>query len=184
MEKELNQELVYKASKDVLVEIKADANELLKSYNDADLFVTNKSMSLLQILFPSFVAIFGFIIVELSNNRMSQLLVFSSIECFVIFLSCYYLFEVLALNKVPTVGTKPSKILQDDIFLSSEQESLLQYLRIKVYGLNCNITVYENAYASRTVNFKKALNILMIGTSLVVFIFVVFQGYQVLFPNK
>lgn len=181
MEPELNQKLIYKASKDLLAKVKNDADELLKSFHDADLFITNKSISLLQILFPVFVAIFGFIIVEISNNRMSQLLFFSSIEGVVIFLSCYSLFEVLTLNTVPFAGTKPSMMLQDDIFLSSEEESLLQYLRIKVYGLNCDITIYQNSYQSRKASFKKGLDTLMVGTSFVVIIFVLFQAWGTLF---
>jgi hypothetical protein len=113
--KALDEELLYLASENTLVNLKADATELLKSYHETETIITNKSTSLLQVLFPVFVGIFGYILVEIQTKSNPKLFWFACIEEIVIFLSCYYLFESLYLKKIALSGVKPSNILHDDI---------------------------------------------------------------------
>ncbi|HLO43435.1 MAG TPA: hypothetical protein VK175_03810 [Leadbetterella sp.] len=182
--KALNEDLLYLASENTLVNLKADATELLKSYHETETIITNKSTSLLQVLFPVFVGIFGYILVEIQAKSNPKLFWFACLEEIVIFLSCYYLFESLYLKKVALSGSKPSNMLHDDIVKNDKNENTLQYLRLRVFGLQNAITACEASHDKRKTNFKNALNILIIGTSVVVVIFSLVLIGQALFPHK
>ncbi len=182
--KALDEKLLYLASENTLVNLKADATELLKSYHETETIITNKSTSLLQFLFPVLVGIFGYILVEIQTKSNPKLFWFACIEEIVIFLSCYYLFELLYLKKVALSGVKPSNMLHDDIVKNDENGNTLQYLRLRVFGLQNAITACEASHDKRKTNFKNALNILMIGTSVVVLIFSLVLIGQGLFLHK
>jgi putative Mn2+ efflux pump MntP len=182
--KVLDEELLYLASENTLVNLKADATELLKSYHETETIITNKSTSLLQVLFPVFVGIFGYILVEIQTKSNPKLFWFACIEEIVIFLSCYYLFESLYLKKIALSGVKPSNILHDDIIKNDQTENTLQYLRLRVFGLQNAITACEASHDKRKTNFKNALNIIMIGTSIVVVVFSLVLIGQTLFLHK
>lgn len=182
--KALNKDLLYLASENTLINLKADATELLKSYHETETIITNKSTSLLQVLFPVFVGIFGYILVEIQTKSNPKLLWFACLEEIVIFLSCYYLFESLYLKKVALNGVKPSNMLHEDIVKNDQNENTLQYLRLRVFGLQNAITACEASHDKRKTNFKNAINILMIGTSIIVIIFSLVLICQVLFLHK
>lgn len=184
MEKILNEELLYLASKEILIDVRSEAIENLKSLHESENIINNKATGLLQVLFPVFVAIFGFIINEVSNLRLSKMLIFASILEIIIFLSCFYLFDILVLKKVAILGYKPSNILKSDIVEDSEEENYIHYLRIKVYSLQNAIEKTEISNKSRATALKNALNILLIGTAGLVIIFLLLQFASVLFLHK
>ena len=173
MENQLNQDLLYTASAKVLHEIKIEAIDCLKSYHETENIITNKAIGLLQILFPVFVAIFGFIVIELQNNRNSVILCVASFEAIVIFLAVYSLYEILVLKKVALSGSVPSDVLKLDIVNKSQDENLLHFLRIKIYSLQNAISACQVSHEMRKNKLKMSLNILLTGTCLVLVIFFV-----------
>lgn len=175
MGKKLDTELLYLASKEILSDIKNEAVDNLKSLHESENIVNNKATGLLQVLFPVFVGIFGFIINEMSNNKTSKLLFFSSLLEIVIFISCFYLFDILVLKKVALVGFKPSNILEKDIVEDTENENHLQYLRIKVFSLQNAIEKTQESNTKRAKSLQNALNILIIGTASIAITFLLYH---------
>jgi hypothetical protein len=171
MDNALNEDLLYRATKDVLIEVKNEAVDCLKSLHESENIVTNKANGLLQVLFPVFVAIFGYIVIQLPNKKFDTILFIACLQELVIFLSCYFLFDILVSRKTALLGSSPEKMLQERVINKKKEENYIELLRLRVFSLNNAIKVATETNRVRTVLLFKALNFLMIGTSAVIIIF-------------
>lgn len=171
----INLDLLNKASKDILIELRNDANENLKSLHDSENVITNKANGLLQILFPLFIAIFGFIVSEFISHKNIYLLFFAICIEIIIAICCYNLFEILVPKTTALLGAKPSNNLDVDIIENStNEENVNEFLKIKVYSLENAIAEATNSHLHRSKLLERALKILIIGTAIVAIIFLQF----------
>jgi len=102
----------------------------------------------------------------------------------VLFLSCFYLFNVVQADKFYYSGTKPSKIIIDYILADNDQKTLNEFLKIRIDGLQKAITNSQPVHDKRLKNYERGFNTLMIGTGGIFIIFSLYHlGQAIFFPN-
>jgi hypothetical protein len=162
----LDESLLYKASIEVLEQLKNDADDSLKSWHETESIISQKANSMLQFLVPLAIGLFGFSFDKLSNNSIDIMLFASLFELFVLIISVYFVYNVINLKKSALNGVTPSEILSDDVV-----NDYVHYVRLRVFGMQKAIECNMEVHKQRIIYYKKSLNVLTIGTLIVFIVF-------------
>ena len=135
-EGELDMGVLDATLNEMLKEVRIEAEKMLASLHETEQIINVKATGLLQVLFPVFVAVFGFLIVKMTNNEIDRIFLVGSIFEIIVFLSCFYLFQVLYVYTFIHKGSRPSKELYAELLSDDEYKTMNQFLKNKVYSLN------------------------------------------------
>lgn len=162
----LNESLLYKASDDVLAQLKNDAEDCLKSWHETELIISQKANSMLQFLVPSAIAIFGFMIDRYNKIMIDNLVVVCFIEIIILSVSIYYIYRVVSIKITALYGVTPSDMLTEHVF-----NDYKHYLRNRIFGLQDALDHTEVVHLERIKSYKIALKTMVIGTFIVFIVF-------------
>lgn len=162
----LNESLLYNASIEVLEQLKNDAQDCLKSWQETESIISQKASSMLQFLMPSVIAIFGFMISRFDNFVLDYLLMACFFEIIILCLSIFYVYNVANLKSVALSGVTPSDILNEHVF-----NDYNHYLRIRIFGLQKALDLNELVHNKKIKSYKTSLKILVFGTIAIILVF-------------
>ena len=167
MDQKLNEELLHKASEEILIEVKIEAEKFLESLHTTENILLSKATGLIQVLFPVFVVLVGVVIDRFSKHDIGPLFYAASLLSVVIFASSYYICNVLSLFDFTFSGCRPSKILDEDVIDGTKKEVHMQFLKGRIYSLQLAADRMLISHAKRIRFYDIGFNVLTIGTAAV-----------------
>lgn len=147
--------------------IKSEAEMVLDELFSSENIITNKANTIFQILIVLVFSLFGYLVTLFKDDVTNIYLIE---VCFVLIftssISIYFLLKIIYPRINYSKGTIPSKILFDDIVIKDWEE--LGILKNRIYNLEVAINNNKAFQLERITNFKKSINILLIGMLLVI----------------
>jgi hypothetical protein len=179
----MKQEILFKAKNETLLLIKDEAEKNLLSIQNTEDVITNKSNSLIQILLPILIVLFGVLVNSISSDKFDWKFQLSLLVSVLLGFVVYTLYENILPVKSVIQGSEPKQLIQPDMIFGEQLKDDRNILVNRIYSLQKAINYSANSHSIRYKRFKKGNKFLFLGLLIIFILFSLFQCF-LLFQDK
>ncbi|WP_318312573.1 hypothetical protein [Flagellimonas crocea] len=171
----MDKKILFKAKSETLTLIKNEAEKNLKSIQNAEDVITNKSNTLMQILLPIFIILSGFCINSYTSGNYNTL--FYITVCFLITLGVviFRLHKNVLPIKSAMEGCEPNQLLQSDMISGNHKIDERNILINRIYNLQKAIEYSLKSHTIRYQRYSGTNKILLLSLISLIILFVLYQ---------
>ncbi|MCG8860035.1 hypothetical protein [Tenacibaculum finnmarkense] len=158
----MNKEILYKAKKETQLLIKSEAEKNLQDIHKSEDLMTGKINKFLSFSVAIFIAVIGYSVKAISEDKIDALFILSISLSIVFALIIVILFNSIFPTENRLLGSEPSNLLHEDMIKGDEYDEL-RILGNRILCIQNDIKISLSSYRKRLNSYKNSNKILAIG---------------------